>query len=197
MYSPRVHDKRGSGRDRELRGQKREGACSVITTHRYFLDRQNGMDWNLIILDQSGSNCTLFISGDNGKYVARFYYEKDFREFLLGIDKDYLLDRIAKQDIYDGDDTKDKIKRYILDARYDGGLNREEARKEWDLIEDYDIDHEIGFHYWLGDTTIDWEDATDLMQRRYSSGAVAFVERVLPRLKQLIAQGLEKEVHIA
>lgn len=168
----------------------------MITTHRYFLERIEGMDWNLVILDQDGNNSTLFISGDNGKYVARFFFVKDFREFMLGIDKDHLLDSIANEDIYDGDETKKNIKRYILETRYDGGLSRVDARKEWDLIEDYDIDHEIGFYDWLRDTTIDWEHAAELMQRRYPSGAVAFVERVLPRLKQLIATELEKEVKL-
>jgi hypothetical protein len=167
----------------------------VIRTHRYFLGNDGDQEgWNLVILDQDGKECTFFASGDYGKYAARFYFEKDFRESFLKLGKEYLLRNIAKDDIYDGDKTKGRIKRYILEARYDSRLNREEARQEWDLIEDFDIDHEVGFDHWLRETTIDWEIATDFMSYRYPVGAVAFVERTLPRLKQLIADGLEIEV---
>lgn len=53
----------------------------MIQTHLNNDEDQEG--WNLVILDQDGSECTLFASGDYGKYAGRFYFEKDFREAFL------------------------------------------------------------------------------------------------------------------
>jgi hypothetical protein len=167
----------------------------MIQTHRYFLNNDEDQEgWNLVILDQDGRECTLFASGDYGSYATRFYFEKDFRGALLDFDKEYLLRKIAKRNIYDGDQTKKEIKLYILRSLYSSGLSREEARREWDLIEGYDIYHEVDFHHWLNATELDWDIVTDFMSYRYTAGAVAFAERTLPRLQQLISKELGKEV---
>ncbi len=169
----------------------------TIKTHRYFLNNdENYEGWNLVVLDQDGGECTLFASGDYGSYVARFYFGKDFREAFLNFDKEYLLRKIAKDDVYDGDTTLKEIKWRIIQYRQDGSWSREQARKEWDLLNDYDFDYKEQFYEWAQETeTYDcYFDAFEIACYKFPAAAVAFVERALPRLKQLIQKELEEEV---
>lgn len=164
----------------------------MIKTYRYFLDNDEMHEgWNLVILDQDGNECTLFVSGDYGQYVARFYYERDFREAFLEFDKDYLLRKVAKADIYDGEITLKEIKHYILSLFKNGSWTREKARNEWDLLDDYEFDYKEQFNEWVKKTEI--YDAWDLACYRYSAGAVAFAEQTLPRVKTLISKELQQK----
>jgi hypothetical protein len=168
----------------------------MIQTHRYFLGNdENREGWNLVILDQDESECTLFASGDYDSHVGRFYFEKDFREALLDFDKEYLIRKIAKKDVYDGKTTLEEIKRYILSLFKDGSWNREKARKEWDLLNEYEFDYKEQFYDWVEETEIN--DGWEFEYQKYPIRAVAFAERTLPRLQQLISKELGKEVKSA
>lgn len=164
----------------------------MIKTYRYFLNNDEMQEgWNLVILDQDGNECTLFASGDYGKYVARFYFERDFREAFLEFDSQYLLRKISKADIYDGEATLKEIKHYILSLFKNRSWDRGMARNEWDLLDDYDFDYKEQFYEWVQKTAI--YDAWDLACYRHSAGAVAFAEQTLPRLKSLISKELKNK----
>ena len=81
--------------------------------------------------------------------------------------------------------------------RWNDYWNKDEGRKEWDLLKEYDFYYVEEFGRWMRDTSMEYMDSVDFGVYDYPAGAEAFAERTLPRLKQLISKELEKEVHSA
>ncbi|MBD1373737.1 hypothetical protein IC620_15430 [Hazenella sp. IB182357] len=162
----------------------------MAKTYRYFLPNNKGEGWSLIILDQDGKECTLFANGDYDGHTARFYTDKDIRDFMLGVDSDYLLSKISTENVFNASKTEQSIKQKIIEARTSGRYDKQEAREEWTLLKD-GIEWEADFHNWVAETRMGLYDAADLAYYEYPLRARAFAYQVLPRLQQVIRKDIE------
>jgi len=102
----------------------------------------------------------------------------DIREFLIQINSGYLLSKIAPEREYYGDETEKSIREYILKRRREQEYTKEQAREEWDRLEDYDLSESFGFQNWTQATEIG--DAWEFGHYDSPRQAVAFTERVWP-----------------
>ena len=167
---------------------------SDIQMWRYTLptiDRIEG--WGIFLMDSTGIFAAVTDYG-NYAYSWSHYGEKDFREFIIGLEKSpsYLLGKVARHEYkYDGEETLKFIKKHILEYRRDANVTREEARKEWDLLEEYELEYEYGFNQWYESTSLD--DAHEFYHESYSASAIGFAKKLIPRLAELLRAELDKE----
>lgn len=110
------------------------------TCEKYFIELDNG-DNVTITIDETG----LFqASGSLGSYSYNWYSTgKSFKEFLIRISNDYgyFLRTVCKGDYYYQDETKDRWKEIIINARrgnceFGVELSKEKARELYNIIED-------------------------------------------------------------
>ncbi|MHB1418700.1 MAG: hypothetical protein ACYCX4_03810, partial [Bacillota bacterium] len=117
-----------------------------IQIWRYYIPSEDGLEgWGIFLLDSTGMFAAVT---DYGNYAFRWAYhgEKDFRKFVIGLKNDpgYLLGKVLPNGkVYDGEETIKNIKETIIDVRRDGSWSKEQARKEWDLL-DSDLEYEYG-----------------------------------------------------
>jgi len=127
---------------------------------------------------------------DYGNYAFYWSHAGDCsRTFLAKIGEDYMLSKLCgRRSEYDGDRTLASVKEYIVDNRRDGGFSKEDARKEWDLLDEHsDLDSREQFYIWVSNTSIG--DAYEMAVYDYPSDALGFAEKVMPVLKaKLLAE---------
>src|SRR5690606_34725215 len=84
----------------------------------------------------------------------------------------------GRDQVFDGERTKQTIHEYIILRRKDGELSREEAREEWDLVDDLDGDDgETAFREWLEATSMG--DPWELAVHDYEPLVYHFVDNVI------------------
>lgn len=158
---------------------------------RYVLRSESRNGWNegwaIFLLDSKGF---FAVCSDYGDYVYHWgsIGPTDFRVFLCGLDRSYLIGKIAPKKEYDAEATKDFVKETIISHRRDGTFTKEEAREEWDLMQECDFDD---FNDWLRQTQI--SDAWEMAIYRHSRQALAFYDRVWPRFIALLKEDLASE----
>lgn len=151
--------------------------------------------WAKVFIDSSGA---LAIISDYGNYAYHWtsWGERDFREFLLGIDDDYLGGKLA-MDRRSGERSKeldvkrtlDHIKRRILHLRRSRAWDPMTARDEWEnmgLLEDGFVDE------WMKNTALvnAWEHLVYLSVPRQLS---MFLRRIWPLVKMAIRYEMADE----
>lgn len=165
---------------------------SEIRTWRYQVPNEKHQGWAILFLDSIGCFAAL---SDYGDYAYRWpqagWGPGDFRRFLLSCDRSYLFGKLAPRDEYDGQETLKLIRERIVEKRREGGLTKEQARAEMDLLEEHDLDSEDGFSRWMDDTILG--DAWEMACQSPPAQAVAFMDRCLPRLRALIEAELKEE----
>jgi len=153
--------------------------------------------WAVVFMDSTGTFSTV---GDYGNWGHKWPLQgfspkdepEDFRAFIVRCDGDYVLRKLSHEKIYDADATVREIKRHIVECRRHGSWSKDRARTEWDLLsrcENLWSDHDFG--NWYEATTID--DAHEFRCTRPPIGVVAFIERTLPRLKEMLRAELAAE----
>ena len=163
-----------------------------ITTWRYSVPRESDRisGWAIVFLDSIG--CFAAVS-DFGSWGYRWssFGPKDFREFLIGCDAQYVRRKIAPEEEYDGEATLKAVKERICELRRTGSLDRIQARIEWNRLAEYDdLYSEFDAARWYEGARF---DTSELGRRRGDPQAVAFCERVLPRLKAILQSALDSE----
>lgn len=152
------------------------------TIWRYVLRNVKHEGWAIVLMDSSGY---FSVVSDFGNYAFKWTHfgTRDFREFLIGLEPDYLLSKISQRDTFDGEGTVRRIKDEILELRRTRSrtLTRETAREEWDRVESIDDKH--AFDDWLRDTSLD--EAWEYGRMDYPGDARGFAKRVWPRLCEL------------
>lgn len=113
----------------------------------------------------------------------------DIRQFLCGCDADYLVRKFAPETERDDEATVRAIKDCILKLRRSKSLTAEQAREEWDLVENFDSPdvwyHETNLHQVT--------DVAELGRSRYKPQAVSFCEKVMPRLCEMLRAEMAAE----
>lgn len=124
----------------------------------------------------------LTIMSDWGSYSYWWSPEKsDFRRFLCGRDDDYLMNKFAggRSEI-DSDATERWVKERICSQRRSAHLSRDEARREWDLVDGVNFDDEGERQHWYNETRLD--DAWDSLIYRHPMRVQQFMKRCWPLL---------------
>jgi len=162
---------------------------------RYDLKNQRPIHegWAIIVVDSKGFFATV---SDYGDYA---YHWRDFgacfKHFLIGVNKSYLLRKIADSDHYDGVATLERAKEVIIQLRKEDYVTRVEARRAWKNLEEFEnLKFEDSFKYWVEDEGQHpmgefWHEF-ELPFRTYPPMVKLFVDRVWPRF----IKELQKEV---
>ncbi len=148
-------------------------------TRRYNIRNEVGSWLGMFLVTHDGAVTTISDYG-NYSYWWGSTGMSDIREFLIKISVDYMLGKMAPQSEFDGEAAKKFIKEHILDLRRAGDLTKEEAREEWDLIENADFydAHGFGYHDWCNSSSI--EGRYEFYQSDTPKQAKLFAERVWP-----------------
>lgn len=148
------------------------------TMRRYDL-RADGRWLALVVITDDGYFSTV---SDYGSYA--YWWSSagdDFRRFLIGRDDDYVVGKLAPGYEYHGDATLAAVKEAIIQVRRSGALTRDEARDEWELMDDHsEMQQHCDFAMWSATTAI--ESAHECYRSRRSPRAVAFYAKVWPAL---------------
>lgn len=159
---------------------------------RYSIPSEQGEGWAVFVLGSDGYFSSV---SDYGNYAFLWCAHecRDFREFLLHTDRDwdYFVRKLSPGNVYDGEATERGIRETILRLRRDRSLSMEEARTEWDLASNIDLDSEIGFHQWYIETAL--SDAWEYGQYRAPEHVVQFVRKCMVRLIPLLRADLERD----
>ncbi|AHD04899.1 hypothetical protein ABNB59_06440 [Paenibacillus larvae] len=161
---------------------------------RYDIPQIDGEGWGTFLLDETGMFAAVT---DYGNCAYKWPHSgcEDFRHFFAQerTNWGYFLPKLFYElKEYDGDETLQRIKEYIISCRRDGTFTREKARQEWDLLERHDwLYGDFEFAYWYDETSI--SDAEEFYIRGYPSSALAFVNKLLPRLSKAIREELARE----
>lgn len=168
-------------------------APTELRTWRYHLPSIKGEGWAIVYMDSIGVFTCVSDWGDYGyRWPQAGWGPGDFRKFFLQCYDEYILRKIARPDVYDGEATLRAVKERILEARRHGSWSRDRARREWDRLEVYGhLDSREDFAMWYEDTDID--EAYGLSVYSFSGEVRGFIEHVLPRLREAIKKQLEAE----
>lgn len=161
---------------------------SDLKMWRYSLPSIKGEGWAIIFLDETGCFAAL---SDYGNWSYRWNQRgipegTTFRHFLLRCDDDYILRKIAPQQEFDAEKTRNNIKELVLGMRRESQLTAGEAREEWENAESVNSEYE----FWRWHEYTELPESGELYSLKYSEEARAFLKHVMPRLRELIKNDL-------
>jgi len=162
---------------------------------RYNIPSQKGEGWSVVFLDPRGIITTVSDYGNYGYWFGEIGGDGDIRRFLCQCDDDYLVRKLAPKEVYDGEATKKGILKHIREHRREKFYTKEFARKEWDLATGDWANPEDDFRAWYEETEIG--DASEFWTGKHDPRAVAFCEKVMPRLREMLRAELAAEKQAA
>ena len=164
------------------------------TFWRYSLPNDKPMEgWAVILMDDTG----MFMAvSDFGDYCYKWTHHgmDDFRKFMLKIEAGYFCGKVSSRTEFQADRTKKAALKFLLELRRDNCWTKDEARKEWDMIQTVDFDNEEERNEWVRNS--DMDEAYEFFEMDYPSDVKYFAQRILPRLAEVIKAQLEEEVCI-
>ena len=169
-------------------------SVSEVKSWRYSIPNTKGYEgWAILFLDNAGCFAALSDYGDwSHRWNARGFEEhekKDFRHFVLTCDDSYLLGKINPIKEFDPEGTLRAVKETILGMRRERQLEKDEAREEWEHMDDCEnFDNEWMFNRWQELTEL--PDPYELYTDRHSLQARAFIRECMPRLREKIKNDL-------
>lgn len=172
---------------------------SEVKFWRYYIPAEDGIEgWGVFLLDSTGMFAAVT---DYGNYAYMWPIRhtgcKDFREFFKHRDAYYVLGKCAPSGgrEYQGEETEQFIKEQILEMRRNQSLTEEEARYEWDLVDEYDLDYREGFGAWYEQTELD--DAHEYAVYGYKAHEKVFAEKLFPKFCDAVLKDLAKESEVS
>jgi len=152
----------------------------------------NGEGWLEAVL---GSNGYFSVVSDYENYAFRWTHfgKRDFREFLLGLDSDYVRSKLDPRRVLDADSTIAALRARVCEMR------RKKQVDSYDAREAFDRANGINNYVDLSDWCNEWRDKIylgdewDNFHEKPEPAIMAFVTHALPRLKQLIRYELWTE----
>lgn len=160
-----------------------------IKLWRYVVRSQKGLGgWGIFLLDSTGFFATV---GDFGNYAYHWnaYGGEDFREFLCGLDNDYLCSKLKPRKVLYERESVQSIREFIQKCAEDGSFSEDEAREERELLES--LEGSDDFQEWHEKTLISLP--SELLVYGYSHDVLGFVKHVYPRFVQLLREDLSHE----
>lgn len=170
-----------------------ERAWSLLIRGR--IKDRSGM-WAKVFMDSKGA---LAIISDYGNFAYHWsdWGDRDFREFLLGLDDGYLGRKLAMDSRSQGqpnrldvEATLKLVREHICGKRRRLAWNGDKARHEWDLMEDYLKEENV--ELWMHETEIEFAYEL-LVYERIPANVRAFLHRLWPLVKEAIRFELHPE----
>lgn len=160
---------------------------------RYSVPSVDGEGWGVFLLDRSGIFTAVTDFG-NFAYWFSLRENESVEEFLLSTRPDQILCKIANEDVVDIEETIKYIKENLLYDRREGRFTEADARAEWKLIEELQVDldeysNDVAFQYWYDKTKIQFDDG--FYQYKYPSAAVRFSNETFVRLQEKLKSELK------
>lgn len=152
------------------------------SAHRRYVVRGEGGQWlATVFIGADGVFSTVSDWGNYGYWWTSF--GDDIRRFLCGCDDGYLLGKFSPQHEYDDVATEAAIREHIATLP--------EREREMETIHLEELESSGDFRGWCDETGIEapWE----FSRERTSRQAVAFVEKVMPRLREMLRAELAAE----
>lgn len=167
---------------------------TAVTLRRYVLPSVQGQGWAIVVLGSDGYFSAVSDYG-NYAYIWSAHGCADFREFAADLEKDphYAVGKLwPHPHEYDGEATFKNAKRMIKKrAREDVSFDSESER--WTLVDHDELNTEFNFHDWLNETDLPSHDAYECRAERPNPQALAFCEKILPRLAEVLRAEMAKE----
>ncbi|WP_339283722.1 hypothetical protein [Paenibacillus sp. FSL R5-0486] len=163
---------------------------------RYYIPSVDGEGWGIFILDSTGMFSAVTDYG-NAAHKFEVREGEDIRKYLAkGVPGTLMARLFYDLRRYDPDETLRRAKQDIIYLRGDQSLTREEARKEWDLLQECDwLENEAGFVRWFDQTSI--SDAGENHALGYPASCRAFVNELMPRFCAALAEEFkQKEIAV-
>lgn len=172
----------------------------MTTKHwRYEVPAAPGRDRAIVFLDSEGTFVSASAYGIIGdRYNA--FGNQDFRAFVLGLEGQRAIDNFAHgRDVYDDETTLANVKA-LIGRHFDSGrISHHIAGRMADDIEDEygNFGDQNDFDWWLRDglhlDKLDIDERYGCLARKSEPNIVAFVEKVLPVLQEMLRAELEAE----
>lgn len=157
---------------------------------RYVVSGERGQWLATVFLGADGVFSTVSDYGNYGYWWGGIGGDGDVRRFLCGCNAHYLTGKLSPGREYDGDATERGIRKHILEQRREKAYTKEFARVEWDILGSWASPSE-DFRSWYEQTEIG--DASEFYCDRPRQQAVAFVEKVMPRLCEMLRAEMAAE----
>lgn len=158
---------------------------------RYVVSGERGQWLATVFLGAEGVFSTVSDYGNYGYWWTGIGGDGDIRRFLCGCDAHYLTGKLAPRWDPDPDASEIEVKRCIIRLRRDGKLTAEEAREEWGLLFHVRGGDEGG--WWANTNLGEHAFPSELWHYRRPPQAVAFVEKAMPRLCEMLRAELAAE----
>lgn len=156
---------------------------------RYVVPSNKFGEWGIFLLDSTGY---FSVVSDFGNYAYLWTHHgcADFREFLVGLEKDYLCSKLGTKGTLDEKKTLQLIGEALDQAEEDGSIPEEEMVEERMILEELDSSDgvEAGFRDWSESTRLNppWE----YLCYSYPPDLLGFAEKVWPRFVELLRKDL-------
>ncbi len=175
----------------------KEYTCKKSTCEKYDI-RFNRGEWAFITIDEPTGLFQAHSSFGDYNYSWPCHGRESFKHFILELAEDsyYFLGKVSKEDYFYADKTEESWKKQIIDDRREGDLNKEQARKLWDIVNEIDYDSAECCQRELYDNEIvselycePWYAFEAVVD--YSPGAKYFAKNIMPMLAEIIKKELE------
>ncbi|WP_144489422.1 hypothetical protein [Bacillus thuringiensis] len=162
--------------------------------YRYTVPSVDGEGWGVFLFDHSGVFTAVTDFGNFAHWFSLGRNES-IEKCLISRRPDQILCKIAKEDVVDIEGTITYIKKNLLYDRREGCLTEDDARTEWKLIEELQVDleeysNEIAFQYWYDQTKIQFDDG--YFQYKYPGAAVRFSNETFVRFQEKLKMELKE-----
>jgi hypothetical protein len=160
----------------------------TIHLWRYLIPSSGLEGWGLFLIASDGYfSCV----SDYGNYAYRWnaFGDRDFREFLIGLNADYLIGKIAPEQRYDGPLTLGHVKKYIDELHEKKNISVHRMKEELELIGKTSLENEFAFFEWTQDTSLD--EPQSFYSTSHSSDVHNFCKHLWPRFVEVLKKDLE------
>jgi hypothetical protein len=168
---------------------------------RYRIPSMNHSGWGIFFLDAIGCFAAITDYGNYTYLCSSRGWEsdepegRDFRRWFLTVDDGYLADKLGVEYrrwgyVIDVEKTVKAFRHAIIQSRRDRSLTKEQAKDEWDNVQDFkngnNCKHELVRNSQL-------YDAWELPVKKELERTHPFFTKLLPRLREAIRSELEAE----
>ena len=157
-------------------------------------------EWAVVVIDTDRGFFATVSDRGNYAYLWSDVGVRDFRQFLIGCDADYLFNKLMHgrpdRKVFDGDATKLAIRDRLVE--YNESYKERHRGAEWPRLQEEDcnrsnrsFDSVSDFEAWESTTTI--EEPWQLACYAPEPQCTAFCTIIFPRFKKMLAEEIDDE----
>ena len=168
------------------------------TCEKYTLRFNKGMDWAVFTIDDTGIFQCHSSFGDYAYHWTAF--GKNFKKFLCGIDKYYLLRKVSNPNYFDCDKYIESMKKLIIRQRKHYDIPKKQARELWSYFTtelEYETSYDLVCYQIMSNSLIndlcyhDTVNSEYMPEKDYSHSAIVFAEEIFPEFIKILKAEVE------